>query len=127
MHVFAREVVAEEELERFYGGAHRNMAYKEEYQAKEEVFVLQPGDGLHVPVCAPHWVKNGPEVSVSFSITFRTPDLDRRGMRYNVNAYLRSHGLRPTPVGVSPWRDRAKCQAYRAWRKARRLFGAKVS
>lgn len=123
MHVFDREVVSDEELERFYDGAHRNMSYKDEFSAREKVFQLTPGKGLHVPVCAPHWVKNGPEVSVSFSITFRTPDLDHRSLTYQVNGMLRRRGWKPTPVGRSPWRDRLKCSAYRMWRKARTVLG----
>jgi len=62
-------------------------------------------------------------VSISFSITFRTPDLERRAMVYNVNAFLRRRGLRPTPVGQSPWRDSLKCLGQRVCRRARRLFG----
>jgi hypothetical protein len=31
---------------------------------------MPPGDGVYVYPFAPHWVKNGPEPSVSLSITF---------------------------------------------------------
>lgn len=117
-----RSILTEQELERFYDGAHRNMVFKEEYQAKAWNFEMQPGDGLHFPVTAPHYVRNGPEVSISFSITFRTPDLDRRAMVYNVNSFLRRRGLRPTPVGRHPWRDALKCLLYRACRRTRSLF-----
>src|SRR5262249_8959302 len=57
-----RTLLGEEELERFYSGAHRNLIYKDEYAARGTLFEMNPGDGLHVPVTAPHWVKNGPEV-----------------------------------------------------------------
>ena len=60
---------------------------------------MGPGDGVHVPVTAPHWVKNGPEVSVSFSITFQTRASERRGIVYRVNHALRQRGLKPPPVG----------------------------
>jgi hypothetical protein len=78
---------------------------------------------LHFPVTAPHFVENGPSVSVSFSITFRTPDLERRAMLHNVNASLRQRGCTPSPIGQHPWRDRLKCTGYRLWRKTRRLLG----
>lgn len=123
MHVFDRSVVSAEELERFYGGAHRNMKYQDSFAAHEKAFVLQPGMGLHVPVCAPHWVKNGPEVSVSFSITFRTPDLEKRSLLHNANAYLRARGLSPKPAGASAWRDALKVTSARVARKARALLG----
>jgi hypothetical protein len=123
---FDRSVVSEEEFERFYDGAHRNMAYKEEYLTKSWTFDLQPGFGLHFPHTFPHWVQNGPNVSISFSITFRTPDLDRRSMVYNVNSFLRRRGLRPTPFGQSAWRDSLKFQGARVWRRVRRTFGSQV-
>ena len=118
-----RTILSDEELERFYDGAHRNMVFKEEYQAKAWQYELKPGFGLHFPVTAPHYVRNGPEVSVSFSITFRTPDLDRRSMVHNFNSWLRRRGLTPAPVGAHPWREGMKFFVCRALRRVRRLFG----
>jgi hypothetical protein len=118
-----RGLLGEEELERFYSGAHRNLTYKDEYAAKGTLFEMNPGDGLHVPVTAPHWVKNGPEVSVSFSITFQTRASERRGIIYRVNHSLRQRGFSPPPVGYSPWRDSIKYHGYRALRRVRRIFG----
>lgn len=122
-----RTIVTEKDLERFYGGAHRNMTFREEFRAKAWVFELQPGQGLYFPVTAPHFVENGSSVSVSFSITFRTPDLEQRSIVHNVNAYLRGRGWRPKPAGQHPWRDRLKATSYRLWRKARGLLGRPVS
>lgn len=118
-----RSILTDVELERFYGGAHRNMTLREEFQAKAQVFDLLPGQGLHFPATAPHFVENGPDVSVSFSITFRTPDLERRAIVHTVNAALRRRGWRPRPAGEQPWGDWLKCFSYRVWRKARRLLG----
>jgi hypothetical protein len=118
-----RSLVSEQDLERFYGGAHRNMAFKDEFQQKATVFEMQPGQGLHFPVTFPHHVKVGPTYSISFSITFRTPDLERRANVHNVNAYLRDRGLSPNPVGQSGWRDALKHQAYRVVRRTRKLLG----
>jgi hypothetical protein len=118
-----RSVLSDEELERFYQGAHRNLTFKEEFRTKSWAFNLNPGYGLHFPVTYPHYVANGPEVSVSFSVTFRTPDLDRRYEAYQTNAWLRRRGWNPTGVGVSPWRDKVKSLAFRVARKASGLFG----
>ena len=126
IHVFPaddRELVDEDALERFYSGAHRNLTFAEPFQYKAETFVMAPGEGVHVPVTAPHWVQNGDEVSVSFSITFQTRSSERRGIIYRVNRWLRSHGLRPTPPGRSPWRDGGKYFLYRVGRRLRRLVG----
>ena len=35
---------------------------------------LLPGQGVHIPVDAPHWVRNGPVVSVSLNINFHYLD-----------------------------------------------------
>jgi hypothetical protein len=119
-------VLAPQELEAFYRGAHRNLVFHEENRPKAWVYDLRPGFGLHFPVTAPHWVENGPEVSISFSITFSTPDLDRRSMLHTVNGYLRGRGYNPARAGVHPWRDRIKCTAYRVYRKLRKLLGRPV-
>ena len=103
-----RSVVSEVEFERFFSGAHRNLVYRDAYQAKARVFGLAPGLALHVPFAAPHWVQNGPEVSVSFSITFNTRVSMRATHAYRVNHRLRSWGLAPAPVGASALRDGLK-------------------
>jgi hypothetical protein len=121
---FDRCVVSAEEMERFYDGAHRNLVYKDEYLAKSWTFDLQPGFGLHFPHTFPHWVQNGPAVSISFSITFRTPDLERISMIHNANGWLRRRGITPASIGASPWRDEIKHQAARVVRRVRRIFGA---
>lgn len=128
IHVFPsddREILSEEALERFYSGAHRNLHFEDAWQAKAEPFELNPGDGVHVPVTAPHWVKNGPEVSISFSITFQTRVSERRGIQYRVNHGLRARGWKPTPVGQSPWRDNVKYFSYRVLRRLRRAWTGK--
>ena len=88
---------------------------------------LAPGDGVHVPVNAPHYVLNGPQPSVSFSITFRTPEGNRRSAVYRVNDRLRALGLRPRPVGATPLVDRAKYVGYALYERARRTLGRGTS
>jgi hypothetical protein len=119
-----REILTEESLERFYSGAHRNLPFRDEFQSRAEPFELRPGDGVHVPVTAPHWVRNGPEVSVSFSITFQTLASARRGMSYRVNDLMRQSGLRPVAVGKDRWRDELKSQSYRVLRRLKPSQGS---
>jgi hypothetical protein len=121
-----RSILSEQELEEYLSGGHRNLTFKDEFQQKAITCELNPGDGLHVPVTSPHWVKNGGEVSVSFSITFRAPASDRRTIIYTTNAYLRKRGLKPAPYGTSAWRDAAKYFSYRALRRTRHLFGKEL-
>ncbi len=113
-----RSVISEETLESYYCGAHRNLEFKPEYEAKGQAFELSPGTGLHVPVTAPHFVRNGDQVSISLSITFQNPENERRRTLYHANAELRKRGLRPVAVGHSRLRDGVKVNAYRALRRS---------
>ena len=120
-----REVLQEEDIEKFYRGAHRNIPYKDEYEKRGQCFELNPGDGLHSPVTCPHWVKNGSEVSVSFSVTFRTPRSHKRGHVYMMNSLLRKWGVSPGPYGRSAARDGLKSFSWRVINRASALFGKK--
>lgn len=123
LHVFDaadRAVVSEEALDRFFGGAHRNLAFRDEFEGLGRLYTLGPGVGLHIPVAAPHWVQNGPEVSVSFSLTFQTRRTARLAHAHRVNARLRGLGMRPRPVGVSAASDELKYLMSRAQAKLER-------
>jgi hypothetical protein len=112
-----RELLTEQQLEHFYADRGRNMEYQDWFEQKSWTFELPAGEGLHFPVTYPHWVQNGPEVSISFSITFRTPDLDRRRALYTINDRLRRWNLAPRPIGQKPWRDAMLFNAFRVARK----------
>lgn len=118
-----RTVMTEEQLEKFFTGAHRNMPYKPEFENRGIWYVLNPGDGLHFPVAAPHWVKNGSEVSISFSITFQTDSSQRRQSLHRWNNGLRRFGLTPSNVGQRPWVDDLKFAAVRCGRLAKKITG----
>lgn len=86
-----RSAVSEEQFERFFSGGHCNLDSPPPMGAEE--FRLVPGHGVSVPVAAPHSVLNGPDVSISFSITFRSPWSQQFGRRHRVNHLLRGRGL----------------------------------
>lgn len=124
MHVFNkfdRSILSEEEIENLMSGAHRNLIFEEKYREKATVFDLKPGDGLHVPVASPHWVKNGNEVSISFSVTFQTAVTKRKCHAYKMNAWLRRQGFMPAPVGQSLLKDAIKSFASQTFRRVRRF------
>jgi hypothetical protein len=125
MTVFAADddtIVADIEHERFHTGGHRNVPWRAELASKGQIFNLKPGDAIYVPVKSPHWVQNGPQVSISLSITWRSEwsymEADARGM----NAVLRGAGLDPAAPRRFPHRNLAKSVGYRAIRKARALW-----
>lgn len=115
-------VVSETDIERGLFGENRNLHYEEDYQIRGERYEMLPGEGLHFPVAAPHWVKNGNDVSISFSITFRSRASERQSIIRRVNAALRKRGQDPKPIGVSPISDTVKYMSYRIGAKIQRFF-----
>ncbi len=123
-----RSVLSEQQLESFHAGAHRNMQLEDQFAHKGELFELSPGDGLYIPVTAPHWVANGASVSISLSITFRTLSACNRASVYKVNGWLRRRGFAPLPPARSPLRDAVKVALDRAisrWQRLHSQFGGK--
>jgi hypothetical protein len=87
--------------------------YRPQYQSRATVIELLPGQGVHIPVGAPHWVRNGPAVSVSLNINFHYLDAITADV-YRTNYWLRRLGLNPTPPRVSAFKDAVKRSVYGA-------------
>jgi ribosomal protein L16 Arg81 hydroxylase len=104
-------------LEAFHSGAHRNIDWE---PVDHTPFPLAPGDGVYMPVAVPHWVTSGPEVSVSLSITFRTPATQREARLWATNNRLRKLKLAPKAPGDSERADKVKDTAARALSRLRR-------
>lgn len=109
-----RELLPEEHLEGYFAGKKkfRAVPFDEKYQERAWEFELHPGDVLHIPSTAPHWVKNHDQTSVSFSVVFTTSISRRPGCIHYVNSRLRTLGLNPRPVGHSALGDHLKYLGY---------------
>jgi hypothetical protein len=110
IHVFDRadrEVLPEEEIERFWTVDNNAPVYKPQYQGRATSYKLRPGNGVHIPVNCPHWVENDDNVSVSLNVNVQFKDT-LRANTYRVNHALRNLGLTPTPPGKSPAVDYLK-------------------
>ncbi|HEX4383731.1 MAG TPA: hypothetical protein VH083_12300 [Myxococcales bacterium] len=119
-----RFVLPDKELETFYSAfVHRNLPWRDVFQTTAWQVGLKPGQGLHFPVAVPHWVKNGPEVSISFSITFRSQSSESRELIYRANARLRKLGLSPKPPGQSLLLDQTKRTAFAALAELKKRLG----
>jgi hypothetical protein len=101
-------VLTDPEIESYYVGDLGAATYKPENQSKADVYELSPGKGVHHPVRAPHWFKNGDTCSVALGVHFCMRKYDHQAKVYQVNHFLRRYGLNPTPPGKSAWRDRVK-------------------
>ncbi len=108
-------LIDDEFHERYHAGlAHRNLTVTPAFEGRGEAFDLAPGDAVHVPLKAPHYVRNGPEPSVSFSITWRSrASLDEASLRL-ANHWARARGMTPPRPGAAPMRDRLAILAHRA-------------
>jgi len=106
--------------EAYHTGGARELTWRDDLAELGVPFRLEPGEAIYVPVMAPHHVRNGPEPSISLSITWRSEwsfaEADARAF----NKLLRKWGLDPAPPGRWPARNRAKSIA---WRVLRRLPG----
>lgn len=117
------DIVDGAQHEAFHAGGHRNLAWRDEFAAKGRAFALEPGKAVYVPVKAPHWVKNGPDVSISFSITWRSEWSYREEYARRMNGVLRKVGLDPASPRRYPHQNHLKSLGYRVIDKARRITG----
>lgn len=104
------------EAERLLAGGHRNL--KENVQEPVD-HVLEPGDGIYVPPYAQHKVVNGPALSISLSVTWRSPALADEAKVLRANSMLRKVGIDPTAPGAKAGVDRAKASAMTVAARAR--------
>jgi len=111
------ELVPAEQSEAFHAGGHRNLVWREDFRGRGTAVTLRPGDAIHVPVKAPHFVENGADVSVSLSVTWRSERSVAESELHGLNAVLRRRGLPVGRIGTRPERQGMRRLAYRLMRK----------
>lgn len=104
--------------ETYHRGGKRELAWQDSFVRDGVPFGLEAGEAIYVPVMSPHYVRNGPKVSISLSITWRSDwsfaEADARAF----NGLLRKWGMNPHPPARWPGRNTMKAFA---WRTVRRL------
>ena len=120
-----RNLLPEDTLERYYTQGQIITKCPEELFDSYKLFEMNPGDGVYVPVTAPHWVKTLDEVSISVSINFRTPSSIRRARVFRANRMMRKIGLRPQSVSPRAdfWSERLKSSILEAPAKIKKTLG----
>jgi hypothetical protein len=116
IHFFDRadkDVLPDEELERYWVVNNLSAVYKPQYESRAIVYHMRPGTGVHSPVNTPHWLQNGDNVSVSLNINFQFHESAWENL-FKANYYLRRAGLTPAPPGKFPLADNIKRRAYTA-------------
>lgn len=124
-NVSDRELLSEDALERYYAQGQTITKCPDDLFGEYELFEMSPGDGVYVPVTAPHWVKTLDEVSVSVSINFRSPSSIRRARVFRMNRMMRRMGLRPQAVSprADRWNERVKSSILEIPAKIKKSFG----
>jgi len=103
--------------ESYHSGGPRELIWSDDFLVGGQQYTLGPGEAVFVPVMAPHFVRNGPDSSISLSITWRSnwsyDESDARGL----NHILRQRGFSPAAPARWPAQNRAKAYSFRALRK----------
>ncbi len=108
---------ADEVHEGYHTGGARELLWDDALADYGREFALSPGHALFVPVMAPHFVRNGPEPSISLSITWRSDWSYEEADARAFNSLLRRNGLKPQAPGRWPQRNRLKAIGWRTLRK----------
>lgn len=119
-----RSVVSEAQLADFYRGNGELAPYAPRLEERSDHVELHPGEGVHIPPCYPHWVKNGDAVSISLGVLWQSDATAARRQLYRANDWLRRLGLRPRAPGSAPALDALKVAPFRLKRLATRSLKA---
>ena len=103
--------------ESYHTGGPRELHWDDAMMSGAQSFALRPGQAVYVPVMAPHFVRNGPQSSISLSITWRSQWSYAESEARGLNHWLRKRGFAPQAPERWPASNRAKSIAFRALRK----------
>ena len=73
---------------------------------------LRSNEGVYIPFTFPHMVFNGNDISISYSLTFRTKMSERHRKVHLVNRALRLLGFTPKTYGLSSISDSLKYKLF---------------
>jgi Cupin len=110
--------VRRHEINRYWDGSHGRI---EALPPEVATISLTPGHAVYIPAGTPHWVHNGPDASLSMTLTYFTDATVRENRIENFNALLRRRKLHPREPGISPVVDTAKICAMGVVSVLRRL------
>jgi hypothetical protein len=118
---FESDQVRRHEIERYWDGSHGSHGRLAALPPELVSYDLTPGRGVYIPPIGPHWVHNGPAISLSVTLTYFTDATERGNLVEACNARLRRWHLNPRVPGQSAPVDAAKVAVMRASALRRRL------
>ena len=111
------------EFDRYWNGSHGRI---ESLPSEETAYTMTPGRAVYIPPGTPHWVHNGPDTSLSVTLTYFTAATVRESRIEDFNAHLRRRHMKPREPGRSAAVDTAKVCAMGVWAIGRRLRSVSV-
>jgi hypothetical protein len=115
---FENDAVRRHEFDRYWDGAHGRI---ETLQPEVASYTMTPGRAVYIPPGTPHWVHNGPDISLSVTLTYFTAATVRENRVESFNAHLRRRHMKPREPGRSTTVDMAKVCALGVWIIGQRL------
>jgi hypothetical protein len=103
-----RTLITDEEVEGYFVGDESAACFNPDRQNEGTDHDLRAGFGAHVPCMAPHWARNGEQVSIAVSCCFDLASIQRLGLVYKTNHRLRRLGIRPRSPRDETWGNGAK-------------------
>src|SRR5215468_738657 len=113
--------VTPDHFDRYWDGSHGRI---EALQPEAAAYTMTPGRAVYIPPGTPHWVHNGPDISLSVTLTYFTAATVRENRIEDFNSHLRRRHLKPREPGRSVTVDTAKVCAMGVWAVGRRLRAA---
>jgi hypothetical protein len=111
------------EIDRYWDGSHGRI---ESLPPEVAAYTLTPGHAVYIPPGTPHWVHNGPDISLSVTLTYFTAATVRENRVEDFNSRLRRRHAKPREPGRSTTVDTAKVCAMGVWAIGQRLRSASV-
>jgi Cupin superfamily protein len=115
---FESDAARRHEFDRYWDGSHGRI---ETLPPEVATYTLTPGRAVYIPPGTPHWVHNGPDISLSVTLTYFTAATVRENRIEDFNSHLRRRHMKPREPGRSTTVDTAKICAMGVWAMGRRL------
>ena len=109
------------EFDRYWDGSHGRI---ENLPPEVATYTMTPGRAVYIPPGTPHWVHNGPDISLSVTLTYFTAATVRENRIEDFNSHLRRRHMKPREPGHSAIVDTAKVCAIGALSIGQRLRSA---
>jgi hypothetical protein len=120
---FESDTVRRHEFDRYWDGSHGRI---ETLPPEVATYTSTPGRAVYIPPGTPHWVHNGPDISLSVTLTYFTAATVRENRIEDFNSHLRRWHVKPREPGRSTTVDTAKVCALGLWAIGRRLRSASI-